>query len=187
MILLVAVRVFWDTLSTTWDAVARQYAARRSRVKVKYRTVSNQLLVCLRVAENTSQVRLDGSGIVSNERREGRGRRLAGSQRTVWGVCQTSSTEVHYCCHLPSTTEKVNVLAPVRLSVCLSVCDQDYSKTYAWIWMKCCVSTDVGTWTNWLTFEPDLDYSPNAGTGLLYPISYALQRVILLRRKIPPM
>ena len=122
MILIVAVRVFWDTLSTTWDAVARQYAARRSRVKVKYRTVSNQLLVCLRVAENTSQVRLDGSGIVSNERREGRGRRLAGSQRTVWGVCQTSSTEVHYCCHLPSTTEEVNVFAPVRLSVCLSVC-----------------------------------------------------------------
>jgi len=26
---------------------------------------------------------------------------------------------------------------------------------------------DVGTWTNWLTFEPDLDYSPDAGTGLL--------------------
>ena len=38
--------------------------------------------------------------------------------------------------------------------------------------MKCCVSTDVGTWTNWLTFEPDPDYSPHAGTGLLSPISY---------------
>jgi len=38
--------------------------------------------------------------------------------------------------------------------------------------MKRCVSTDVGTWTNWLTFEPDPDYSPHAGTGLLYPISY---------------
>ena len=25
------------------------------------------------------------------------------------------------------------------------------------MWMKCCVSTDVGTWTNWLTFEPDSD------------------------------
>ena len=33
--------------------------------------------------------------------------------------------------------------------------------------MKCCVSTDVRTWTNWLTFEPDPDYSPDAGTGLL--------------------
>jgi len=38
--------------------------------------------------------------------------------------------------------------------------------------MKCCVSTDVGTWTNWLTFEPDSDYSPDAGTGLLSPLSY---------------
>ena len=55
--------------------------------------------------------------------------------------------------------------------VCLSVCEQDYSKTCAWIWMKCCVSTDVGTWTNWLTFEPDPDYSPDAETGLLSPMS----------------
>ena len=38
--------------------------------------------------------------------------------------------------------------------------------------MKCCVSTDVGTWTNWLNFEPDPDYSLDAGTGLLSPISY---------------
>jgi len=73
----------------------------------------------------------------------------------------------------------------VCLSVCLSVCEQDYSKTRAWIWMKCCVSTDVGTWTNWLTLEPNLDYSPDAGTGLLSPISYALQRGILLRRENP--
>ena len=51
--------------------------------------------------------------------------------------------------------------------------------------MKCCVSTDVETWTNWLTFEPDPDYSPDAGTGLLSPISYALQRGILLRRENP--
>jgi len=51
--------------------------------------------------------------------------------------------------------------------------------------MKCCVSTDVGTWTNWLTFEPDPDYSSDAGTGFLSPISYALQRGILLRRENP--
>jgi len=38
--------------------------------------------------------------------------------------------------------------------------------------MKCCVSTDVGTWTNWLTFEPNPDYSPDARTGLLSPLSY---------------
>ena len=34
------------------------------------------------------------------------------------------------------------------------------------------MSTDVGTWTNRLIFEPDPDYSPDAGTGLLSPISY---------------
>ena len=56
--------------------------------------------------------------------------------------------------------------------VCLTVCQQDYSKTRTWNWMKCCMSTDVGTWTNLLTFEPDADDSPDAGTGLLSPILY---------------
>ena len=32
---------------------------------------------------------------------------------------------------------------------------------------------------------PDPDYSPDGGTGLLSPISYALQRGILLRRENP--
>ena len=49
---------------------------------------------------------------------------------------------------------------------------EDYWKTRAWICMKCSMSTDVGTWTNLLTFEPDPDYSRDAGTGLLYPISF---------------
>ena len=31
--------------------------------------------------------------------------------------------------------------------------------------MKCCMSTDVGTWTNQLTFEPDPDHSPDTGAG----------------------
>jgi len=31
--------------------------------------------------------------------------------------------------------------------------------------MQFCVSTGVGTWTNCLTFEPDPDHSPDAGTG----------------------
>ena len=70
--------------------------------------------------------------------------------------------------------------ALVCLSVCLSVGVQDYSKTRAWIWMKCCVSTDVGTWTNWLTFEPDLDYSPDPGTGFFPPISYRLRNIAAL-------
>jgi len=38
--------------------------------------------------------------------------------------------------------------------------------------MTFCMSTDVGTWTNWLTFEPDPDYSPDAGTELRSPIAY---------------
>jgi len=36
--------------------------------------------------------------------------------------------------------------------------------------MKCCVSTDFGTWTNWLTFALDPDHSPDAGTRLLSPV-----------------
>ena len=35
------------------------------------------------------------------------------------------------------------------------------------------------------TFEPDPDHNPDAGTGLLSPISYALQRRILLRLENP--
>jgi len=51
--------------------------------------------------------------------------------------------------------------------------------------MTFCVSTGVGTWTNWSTFEPDPDHSPDAGTGLLSPMAYTLQRGILLRRENP--
>ena len=76
----------------------------------------------------------------------------------------------------------------VCLSVCLYVClsEQDYSKGRAWIWMKCCVSTDIGTWTNWLTFGPDPDFSPDAGTGLLSPILYALHAEFYYVGKMPP-
>ena len=66
----------------------------------------------------------------------------------------------------------------------LSVYVQDYSKTRAWIWMKCHMSTDVGTWKNLLTFEPDPDHSPDAGTGFLSPTA-TRQRGILLRRENP--
>ena len=62
--------------------------------------------------------------------------------------------------------------------VCLYVCLCAILLKNA-IWMKYCVSRDVGTWTNWLTFEPHPDRSP----GLLSPIAYALQRGILLRRE----
>ena len=51
--------------------------------------------------------------------------------------------------------------------------------------MKCCVSTDVGIWTNLLTFEPDTDHSPDAGTGLLSSISYKRCYAEFYVRKIP--
>jgi len=73
---------------------------------------------------------------------------------------------------------------PSSFSVSLSVCllARLIKNARAWIWMKCCVSTDVGTWTNLLTFEPDPDNSPNAGTGLLSPISYRLRNSAALHR-----
>ena len=63
--------------------------------------------------------------------------------------------------NLPPTKEEVYVIARAPAFLCLSVCVQDYSKTRAWIWIKCCVSTDAWTLTNRLTFEPDPDYSPD--------------------------
>ena len=52
-------------------------------------------------------------------------------------------------CHcLPPTTEEVYGFVRAPEFVRLAVCVEGYSKTRAWIWMKCCVSTDVGTWTN---------------------------------------
>jgi len=63
---------------------------------------------------------------------------------------------------VPPTKEEVYAIARnVCLSVCLLVRLQ---KTRAWIWIKFCVSTGVGAWTNWSTFEPDPNHSPNAGT-----------------------
>ena len=52
--------------------------------------------------------------------------------------------------------------------VCLSVSKITQKRVHGFG----CVSTDVGTWSNLLTFDPDPDYSPDAGTGLLSPISY---------------
>jgi len=61
-----------------------------------------------------------------------------------------------------------NCICP-RLSVCMSVCLLARLGLLKNTCMKCCVSTDVGTWTNSLTFEPDPDYSPDAGTRLPSP------------------
>jgi len=79
-------------------------------------------------------------------------------------------------------SDKVGCTFCPCLSVCLSVCLlAKLLKKRPRIWMKCCMSTDVGTRTNWLTFEPDPDHSPDAGTELLSPISYRLRNVALLR------
>ena len=48
---------------------------------------------------------------------------------------------------LPPTKEEVHVFACVCLFVCLSV-SKITQKTRALVWMKYCVSTDVGPWTN---------------------------------------
>jgi len=72
------------------------------------------------------------------------------SFNAVLFVLVTGSFKYSWCAKnfLPPTKEKACVFARVHLSVC----EQDYSKRHAWIWMKCCVSTDVWTWTNWLIF-----------------------------------
>jgi len=61
----------------------------------------------------------------------------------------------------------------VCLSVCLSVSKITQKRLHRFgLYVEC--RSDVGTWTNWLTFEPDPGHSPDAGTGLLSPISYRL-------------
>ena len=84
---------------------------------------------------------------------------------------------------LPLTKEEVHVFADVCLSVYLSVSKitknacMDLDEM-----MKCCMSTDVRTWTNILTFEPSPDRSLDVGTGLLSAISYMLRIFAALSR-----
>ena len=76
---------------------------------------------------------------------------------------------------LPPTKEEVHVLLVfVCLSVCLSVRKITPKSVHGFGWNVAC--RHVGIWTNWLTFEPDPDYSPDAGTGLhsvVYKCCYA--------------
>jgi len=73
----------------------------------------------------------------------------------------------------------------VVLSVCLSVSKITQKRARAWIWMTFCMSTDVGTWKNWSTFEPDRDYSPDPGTRLLSSIRMRCNAEFYYVRKIP--
>ena len=65
--------------------------------------------------------------------------------------------------YLPLTKEEVNAIAGICLYVCL------LARLLKNAWMDLDemlhLSTDVGTWRNWLTIEPDPDHSPDAGTG----------------------
>jgi len=135
---------------------------------------------------------------------------IAGDMNTLPDYLSDSTSFPRICLSplpllLPPTKEEVNAIAR---DVCLSVCllARLLTKTRAWISssssssfylfskmqkiqlkisMTFCLSTDVRTWTNWSTFEPDPDHSPDAGTGLLSPVAYALRRRILLRRENP--
>jgi len=79
------------------------------------------------------------------------------------------------------TKEEVNACACLSVSKITQKCVHEFGWNVA-CRQKCCMSTDVGTWTNWLTFEPDPDYSPDAGTGLLSPLSYKPCYAEFLRR-----
>jgi len=74
-----------------------------------------------------------------------------------------------WCYCLPPTKEESYVFARVRLSVCLSVClwTRLFKKrVHGFGWNVAC-RRNVGTWTNWLTFEPYSDHSPDPGTGFI--------------------
>ena len=82
-------------------------------------------------------------------------------------VCKITQKRVHgfgwnvACRQVSGHGRTVQLLSPIRIIVRIQEPDlhwifpfqQDYSKTRAWIWMKCWMSTDVGTWTNWSTFD----------------------------------
>ena len=101
-----------------------------------------------------------------------------GDKLGVWRDMRLADALVFMYCLLP--TEKVNAIAGVCLSACLPVCLLARLLKNVWIWMKFCVSTDIGTWTNWLTFEPDPDHSPDSGTGFISRISCTLQNFAAL-------
>ena len=74
----------------------------------------------------------------------------------------------------------------VCLSVHLSVSKITQKRVHGFGWNVACRQISGHGRTDYLLSpKPDPDYSPDAGTGLLSPISYALKRGILLRRENP--
>jgi len=73
------------------------------------------------------------------------------------------------------------------LEVCRSVCRKIIQKRVHGFGLNvaCRHMSGLVTWTNYLTFEPDPDYSPDAGTRLLSPISCKRYYVEFYVEKIP--
>ena len=69
--------------------------------------------------------------------------------------------------NLPPT--KVHAIAR---DVCLSVSKITQKRVYGFRWNVACQQMSEHGRTNWSTFEPDPDHSPDAGTRLLSPLSY---------------
>ena len=106
----------------------------------------------------------------------------------VGETCEIRVNCIRYslCCvivfytFLPPTKEEVHVFASVCLFVCLSVSKITQKRVHGFGW-NVAWRQNVGTWTNsWLTFEPDPDHSPDAGTVLLSPISHRLRNFAAL-------
>ena len=77
-----------------------------------------------------------------------------------------------YCCLTNERRSDTRIVTSAKevmflkcLSVCLSVCDQHSAKTGGRIWLKFCMRGPFRPRTNWLTFEPDPDHSPDPGSG----------------------
>jgi len=70
---------------------------------------------------------------------------------------------------LPPTKQQVHVFASVRLSVCLlaRLLKKAFMDLHEMLRVDRCRDMD-----NWLTFQPDPHYNPDAGTALLFPILY---------------
>ena len=120
-------------------------------------------------------VGLDASGQGSIRDERGRERVvsaplwISGSTIVCYRLDKAADAELHVVCDC--------LWVLFKLTQTLNECEtitkySNNSKMCVWIWMTYCMSTDVGTWTNWLTFEPDPDHSPDPGTIFLPPIPY---------------
>jgi len=90
----------------------------------------------------------------------------------------TQSTPLKYNNTYYLRQRRRHMSLPVFVCPPLSKITQKPTHGFGWN-VTCWHSTDVGTWMNWLTFELDPDYSPDARTGcfLRYRISAGMQNI----------